>query len=79
MKGNRSNSDNLYTPPEMDRILPTPGFKPTNLHTRMLASDGGVKSLCANWCPVCHSRDGIGERTVKGRPVWHCATCGYEW
>lgn len=79
--------------PRQDRIKPTPGyrskaapepirprvdFRHSSLHTRALPSESMVRSIEAEWCPICLGRS-ISERLVAGRPVWHCDTCGHEW
>jgi hypothetical protein len=79
--------------PQTDRITPTPGyrpreifqrirprsdFKPSSLHTRALPAGSVIRSVEAEWCPVCLGRK-ISERMVSGRPMWHCDECRHEW
>ena len=59
-------------------ILPRENYKAPTLHTRALPSGSSIKSVEAEWCPVCLGRE-ISERLVGGRPFWHCDTCGNEW
>ena len=61
-----------------DRILPREDYKAPTLHTRALPSGSVVKSVEAEWCPVCLGRS-ISERLVSGKAVWHCNTCENEW
>ncbi len=60
------------------RILPRANYHPPTLHTQRLAQDNRVKSIEADWCPICHHRD-IGEREINGSVLWHCNECGNEW
>ena len=69
-------ADYHYRPQE--RIQPRDGYKAPSLHTRALSPGGPVKSVEAEWCPVCLGRE-VSERLVGGRPFWHCDTCGNEW
>lgn len=76
----------------LDRLLPTPDYqyhglavirprgdyKAPSLHTRALSPGSAVKSVDAEWCPVCLGRE-ISERLVDGSPFWHCNVCGNEW
>lgn len=79
--------------PQQDRIKPTPGyrrkamperirpradFKPSSLHTRALPTESVVRSIEAEWCPICLGRK-ISEKLVAGKPVWHCDECKNEW
>lgn len=61
-----------------ERIVPRPGYKAPTLHSRMLPTGSMVKTIEAEWCPVCLGRE-ISERMKSGRPVWHCNTCENEW
>ena len=60
------------------RIFPRENDHPPTLHTQMLYSGGRIKSVEADWCPICHHRD-IGEREAVGCVLWHCNVCGHEW
>ena len=60
------------------RILPREDYKAPTLHTRALPSSSVVKSVEADWCPVCLGRS-ISERMVSGKVVWHCDICDNEW
>ena len=69
-----------YTPRKPMRITPNPNYKVRNMHSQRFMSTGPIKTVEAEWCPVCHSgKDRISERMVNNRPVWHCDECGQEW
>lgn len=62
----------------LERVRPRVGFKPSSLHTRALPSEGIVRSIDAEWCPICLGRK-ISEKLVSGKPIWHCDECENEW
>lgn len=64
--------------PNTVRIVPRADYHPLTLHTRQLPPNSRVKSIEADWCPICHHRD-IGEQVKRGKVLWHCNECGYEW
>lgn len=65
-----------YSPSQ--RILPRQDYKPPSLHTRKLPQGSKIKSIDAEWCPVCLGRK-ISEREIEGKPIWHCEECNNEW
>ena len=60
------------------RILPREDYKPQSLHTTAIPSGSTVRSIRIEWCPICLGRS-ISEKTVSGKPVWHCDECEHEW
>ena len=65
--------------PSVVRILPRPDYAPPTLPTRALPPGSAVRSVEAEWCPVCLGRQ-ISERVDEdGTALWHCDSCGNEW